>query len=145
MIRVSDLKQSLHFFCNILSFKEVRRSEYEKGRFTLVFLVAESDYGDVLKSNIPMIELTYNWPDENGNVESYDNGRNFGHLAYGVDNIYETCQKLIDKGVRINRPPKDGRMAFVKTPDGISLEILQMGDPLPLKEPWLSMNNFGEW
>ena len=135
MIRVQDLDKALHFFCDLLGLVEIRRREVPAGQFTLVFLGTEDSL------DVPMVELTYNW----GQQEPYTGGRNFGHLAYSVDNIYELCQKLMDAGVVINRPPKDGRMAFVRSPDGISIELLQHGDPLPLEEPWASMSNTGEW
>jgi len=133
MVRVSDLDDSLDFYCNKLGLKEVRRSEHEAGRFTLVFLAAEGDED-------AQIELTWNW-----DPEDYDEGRNFGHLAYAVDDIYATCQRLLDAGVTINRPPRDGRMAFVRSPDNISIELLQRGSPLPATEPWSSMENTGKW
>ncbi len=133
MVRVLDVDKSMHFFCDLLGFKEVRRYESEKGRFTLIYL--ESQPGD------PPVELTYNWDQE----EEYGGGRNFGHLAFEVDNIYETCQMLQDNGITILRPPRDGRMAFVKTPDGISLEFLQAGGALPIEEPWKSMPSTGSW
>lgn len=133
MVRVSDLEESLDFYCNKLGLKELRRKDNEKGRYTLVFLAAPGDED-------AQVELTYNW-----DPEEYKGGRNFGHLAYQVDDIYETCQRLMDKGVVINRPPRDGWMAFVKSPDGISIELLQKGDPLPKKEPWVSMENSGTW
>jgi len=140
MIRVGDLDAALDFFCDKLGFIELRRKESEKGRFTLVFLAAPHDAEQAEKNDAPTLELTYNWDDS-----AYDGGRNFGHLAYRVDNIYELCQALMDKGVTINRPPRDGHMAFIKSPDGISLELLQKGDNLPLQEPWLSMENNGSW
>lgn len=144
MIRVSDLDKTLHLFCHVLGFKEVRRHESEKGRFTLVFLCASGDeYNSQTKS--PVVELTYNWPSEKGEVENYTNGRNFGHLAYSVDNIYDVCEKLLHHKVQINRPPRDGRMAFFKTPDGISIELLQSGDALEPKLPWSEMSNIGDW
>lgn len=133
MVRVLDVEQSLNFFCNLLGFKEVRRYESEKGRFTLIYLEAQP--GD------PPIELTHNWDE----TEPYTGGRNFGHLAFEVDNIYDTCQKLQDNGITILRPPRDGRMAFVKTPDGISLEFLQAGEALEPAEPWASMPSTGSW
>lgn len=133
MVRVSDLDASLDFYCNKLGLKEVRRSEHEAGRFTLVFLAAEGDED-------AQIELTWNW-----DPEDYDEGRNFGHLAYAVDDLYATCQRLLDAGVTINRPPRDGRMAFVRSPDNISIELLQRGSPLPAAEPWASMANTGKW
>lgn len=140
MIRVSDLDAALDFFCDKLGFIEASRKESEKGQFTLVFLVAPHDKEKAEQTNAPMLELTYNWGDN-----QYDGGRNFGHLAYRVDNIYELCQHLMDKGVTINRPPRDGHMAFVKSPDGISLELLQKGESLPPQEPWASMENSGSW
>jgi lactoylglutathione lyase len=133
MVRISDIDESLDFYCNALGLKEVRRRDSEKGRFTLIFLRAPGDDSGEL-------ELTYNW-----DPEAYSGGRNFGHLAYRVDNIYETCQRLMDKGVTINRPPRDGHMAFVRSPDNISIELLQKGEPLPPQEPWASMDNTGTW
>jgi len=140
MIRASDLDATLAFFVDQLGLREVRRYDSEQGRFTLVFLAApgDADHAEVAQS--PLVEITYNW-----DPEDYDGGRNFGHLAYRVDNIYETCQKLYDAGVVINRPPRDGRMAFVKSPDGISIELLQEGEALPAQEPWVSMDNTGIW
>jgi len=140
MIRVSDLEKSLDFYCNKLGLVEVRRKESEKGRFTLVFLAAPQDVDKVKESTSPLVELTYNW-----DPEDYDGGRNFGHLAYRVDDIYETCERLKSGGVTINRPPRDGHMAFVRSPDNISIELLQKGDSLPPKEPWASMQNTGKW
>ncbi len=134
MVRVSDLDASLDFYCNKLGLVETRRKEIEAGRFTLIFLAPA---GDGIGSEL---ELTYNW-----DREEYGEGRNFGHLAYEVDNIYDLCQSLMDKGVIINRPPRDGRMAFVRSPDGISIELLQAGDALPAQEPWASMENTGHW
>lgn len=145
MIRVSDINQSLDFFCNKLGLIETKRYDNEKGRFTLVFLAAPDDFENAKINKSPLIELTYNWPDANGNIEKYDSGRNFGHLAFRVDNIYDFCQKLIDKGLTINRPPRDGYMAFIKSPDGISIELLQKGDALEICEPWQSMPNIGSW
>ncbi len=133
MVRVTDIDASIDFYCNKLGLKEVRRNDYPDGRFTLVFLAPEGQED-------AQVELTYNW-----DPEEYDSGRNFGHLAYSVENIYETCQRLMDGGVTINRPPRDGRMAFVRSPDNISIELLQKGDALPLQEPWTSMPNTGEW
>ncbi len=133
MVRVTDIDASLDFFCNKLGLTETRRKDNEAGRFTLIFLAAAENPDSE-------IELTYNW-----DPEEYAGGRNFGHLAFAVDNIYESCQRLMDGGVTINRPPRDGRMAFVRSPDGISVELLQKGDPLPLEEPWESMENSGEW
>ncbi len=140
MIRVRDLDESLDFYCNKLGLEEVRRYDNEQGRFTLVFLAAPEDVDRVKANEAPAVELTYNW-----DPEDYQGGRNFGHLAYGVDNVYETCQRLQDGGVTINRPPRDGRMAFVRSPDGISIELLQKGDSLPKAEPWASMENTGSW
>ncbi|MBN8521946.1 MAG: VOC family protein [Alphaproteobacteria bacterium] len=146
MIRIRDMAESLHFFCDLLGMKEVRRTENGAGRFTLIFLSADADFDRASgESKSPLLELTYNWPDENGKGEIYTGGRNFGHLAYRVTNIYETCARLKDAGVIINRPPRDGHMAFVKTPDGISLELLQDGAHLPPAEPWVSMPNTGTW
>ena len=142
MIRVSDPEATVKFF-ELLGLKEVRRFDNEKGRFTLIFLATEDDarIGDRRAE----VELTYNWPAEDGSVETYSGGRNFGHLAYRVDNIYETCQRLMDGGVTINRPPRDGKMAFIRSPDNISIELLQKGGALPPKEPWASMQNEGKW
>ena len=133
MVRVSDLDKSLDFYCNKLGLQEINRFENEKGRFTLVFLAAPGD-------KEAQVELTYNW-----DPEDYDEGRNFGHLAYAVDDIYEVCQRLMDGGVTINRPPHDGHMAFVRSPDNISIELLQKGDALAPAEPWTSMGNIGHW
>ena len=133
LVRVKSIDDSLDFYCNKLGLTEVNRYENEEGRFTLVFLAALGD-------EEAKVELTYNW-----DSEDYDEGRNFGHLAYAVDDIYETCQRLMDNGVTINRPPRDGRMAFVRSPDNISIELLQNGDALPTKEPWASMENTGKW
>lgn len=133
MVRVSDLDESLDFYCNKLGLREVRRKEVEQGRFTLVFLAAPGD-------DDAQIELTWNW-----DPEDYGEGRNFGHLAYAVDDIYAACQRLKDGGVTINRPPHDGRMAFVRSPDNISIELLQRGDALAPAEPWASMKNTGHW
>jgi lactoylglutathione lyase len=140
MIRASDLDATLEFFVDQLGLMEVRRYDSEQGRFTLVFLAAPGDADHAEAAQSPLVEITYNW-----DPEDYDGGRNFGHLAYRVDNIYETCQKLYDAGVVINRPPRDGRMAFVKSPDGISIELLQEGEALPAQEPWVSMDNTGTW
>ena len=133
MVRVSDIDRSLDFYCNKLGLKEVNRYESKEGRFTLVFLSAPDN-------ETAQVELTYNW-----DAENYDEGRNFGHLAYSVSDIYRTCQQLMDGGVVINRPPRDGRMAFVRSPDNISIELLQDGEALPIKEPWISMENIGKW
>ncbi len=140
MVRVRDLEESLDFYCNKLGLTEVRRYESEKGRFTLVFLSAPKDVEQAKASQAPLVELTYNW-----DPETYTGGRNFGHLAYRVDDIYQTCRRLMDAGVTINRPPRDGRMAFVRSPDDIFVELLQEGDSLPPREPWASMGNTGEW
>jgi lactoylglutathione lyase len=143
MIRVSDPEATVKFF-ELLGLNEVRRMESEKGRFTLIFLAAPEDEVAPGERASAEVELTYNWPPENGEAEHYSGGRNFGHLAYRVDNIYETCQRLMDAGVTINRPPRDGHMAFVRTPDNVSIELLQNGVLEPA-EPWLSMPNIGEW
>ena len=140
MVRVSDIDASLNFYCNLLGLQEVRRMDSEQGRFTLVFLAAPEDAETAQETKAPLVELTYNW-----DPEEYSGGRNFGHLAYQVDNIYDLCQRLQDGGVTINRPPRDGRMAFVRSPDGISIELLQAGDPLPPQESWASMGNTGSW
>lgn len=145
MVRVQDLDVSLDFYCNKLGLKEVSRKDHEAGRFTLVFLAADGDVNHAKDTRSPTVELTYNWPGENGNTEAYECGSNFGHLAYAVDNIYETCQKLQDAGVIINRPPRDGYMAFIKSPDGVSIELLQKGERLAPQEPWASMENTGTW
>ena len=140
MIRVGDLDASLDFFRDKLGLKEIRRTESEQGRFTLIFLTAPGDEARARADAAPMLELTYNWDEH-----AYSGGRNFGHLAYRVDDIYGTCQRLMDKGVVISRPPRDGRMAFVRSPDGISIELLQNGEALPPAEPWASMPNTGAW
>ena len=140
MIRVSDVDASLDFYCTKLGLIEFSRKDYEKGRFTLIFLCAPEDKNLAEQNRKPLIELTYNW-----DKEEYTGGRNFGHLAFRVDNIYEICQKLQDNGVVINRPPRDGHMAFIKSPDGISIELLQKGDSLEPQEPWSSMENTGSW
>jgi lactoylglutathione lyase len=145
MVRIQDIDKSLDFYCNKLGMIETNRIENEGGRFTLIFLAATADEATAKVSKAPLLELTYNWPDEDGKVEDYASGRNFGHLAYRVDNIYETCQQLMDAGVTINRPPRDGSMAFIKSPDGISIELLQKGDALAPAEPWSSMKNSGSW
>ena len=145
MIRVRDLDTSLDFWCDKMGLIEIRRSENDKGRFTLIFLAAPEDEANARAEKAPMVELTYNWPDESGETEAYSGGRNFGHLAYVVDDIYATCQKLMDAGVTINRPPRDGHMAFVKSPDGISIELLQKDGSKPAQEPWASMENTGSW
>ena len=140
MVRVTNIDNSLDFYCNKLGLIEVNRLENEKGRYTLIFLRAPGDEQQVKKNNGPMVELTYNW-----DPQEYSEGRNFGHLAYCVDNIYDTCQRLKDAGVVINRPPRDGRMAFIRSPDNISIELLQKGESLPKQEPWLSAPNIGNW
>jgi lactoylglutathione lyase len=140
MIRASDLDKTLSFFVDHLGLVEVRRYDSEQGRFTLVFLAAPGDVTDAESKQSPLVEITYNW-----DPQSYEGGRNFGHLAYRVDDIYATCQRLIEGGVTINRPPRDGRMAFVKSPDGISIELLQDGAALTIQEPWASMENIGSW
>jgi lactoylglutathione lyase len=140
MVRVADLDASLDFYCNKLGLVEVRRTDNEGGRYTLVFLAAPDDVERARDSKAPLVELTYNWDEHD-----YQGGRNFGHLAYRVDDIYATCQKLMDAGVTINRPPRDGYMAFVRSPDGISIELLQRGNAKPSQEPWASMPNTGSW
>lgn len=140
MIRVSDLEESLDFFCNKLGLVEHRRRQSETGRFTLVFLAAPEDANRATSEASPLVELTYNW-----DPEQYTGGRNFGHLAFETEDIYTLCQRLMDGGVIINRPPRDGRMAFVRSPDGISIELLQRGDALDPQEPWKSMENTGTW
>ena len=144
MIRVTDPDATVRFF-ELLGLREVRRMENPQGRFTLVFLAAPEDLNGPGERANAEVELTYNWPDEGEAGEAYKGGRNFGHLAYRVENIYETCRRLMDAGVTINRPPRDGHMAFVRTPDQISIELLQADAPLPPAEPWLSMPNTGEW
>lgn len=143
MLRMSNLEESLFFFTEKLGLKEVRRYENEKGRFTLIFLAANEDVKE--KVDAPLIELTYNWPNEDGLVEKLKDGRNFGHIAFSVENIYKTCEDLVEKGVIINRPLRDGYMAFVRSPDNISVEILQKGSALEPIEPWRSMSNVGFW
>lgn len=140
MVRVSDLQASLNFYCNQLGMREVKRKESEQGRFTLVFLAAPDDVERFDRDGAPALELTYNW-----DPEEYGEGRNFGHLAFAVEDIYATCQKLMDAGITINRPPRCGRMAFVRSPDNISIELLQKGEALPPAEPWKSMENTGHW
>jgi lactoylglutathione lyase len=140
MVRVADINKALHFYCNLLGLKEISRQENDKGRFTLVFLAAPGDEDLARERKGPMVELTFNWDPEN-----YTGGRNFGHLAYRVDDIYAACKRLMDGGVTINRPPRDGHMAFVRSPDGISIELLQRGPALPPEEPWTSMPNTGAW
>lgn len=140
MVRVTDVAQSLDFYCNKLGLVEIRRIDSEAGRFTLIFLAAPQDREAGENQRAPLLELTYNW-----DPESYQGGRNFGHLAFEVDDIYGLCQRLMDGGVTINRPPRDGHMAFIRSPDGISIELLQKGESLSAQEPWSSMENTGSW
>lgn len=140
MVRVANLEASLDFYCDKLGLVEIDRYDSESGRFTLVFLAAPGDLEQAREANRPCVEITWNW-----DPEEYTGGRNFGHLAYRVDDIYATCRRLMDAGVTINRPPRDGHMAFVRSPDGISIELLQRGESLPAREPWASMENTGEW
>ncbi|GBU19224.1 MULTISPECIES: VOC family protein [Methylobacterium] len=140
MVRVADLDRALDFYVGTFGLREMRRVDNEAGRFTLVFLAAPGDVARAEAERSPLVELTYNW-----DPETYTGGRNFGHLAYQVDDIYAFCQRLSERGVTINRPPRDGRMAFVKSPDGISIEILQKGEAKPKQEPWASMENTGTW
>lgn len=140
MVRIRDIDASLDFYCTKLGMVEIRRSESEKGRFTLIFLAAPSDTDKATAERAPLLELTYNW-----DAEDYGSARNFGHLAFEVDDIFATCQRLLDAGVTINRPPRDGYMAFIRSPDLISVELLQKGKPLRPAEPWLSMPNTGVW
>ena len=140
MVRISDVDQSLDFYCNKLGMREMHRHDNEPGRYTNIFLAAPQDEGSAKGEKAPLLELTYNW-----DPEEYGGGRNFGHLAFEVDNIYDTCRKLQQGGVTINRPPRDGNMAFVRSPDNISIEILQKGPALPKEEPWASMPNTGVW
>ena len=140
MVRVANIEESLDFYCRKLGLEEVRRVESQQGRFTLIFLAAPEDVDAGRERRAPLVELTYNW-----DPEAYSGGRNFGHLAYEVDDIYETCQRLMKNGVTINRPPREGRMAFVRSPDNISIELLQKGDAKPAQEPWVSMQNIGVW
>ncbi|WP_374275984.1 VOC family protein [Brevundimonas sp.] len=140
MVRVTDIDASLRFYCDLLGLEEVRRMDNEKGRFTLIFLAAPADKARSAAERSPEVELTYNW-----DPEAYDGGRNFGHLAYKVDDVYASCRRLMDGGVVISRPPRDGYMAFVRSPDGISIELLQEGEALAPAEPWASMPNTGAW
>ena len=140
MIRIKDIDESLKFFVDGLNLIETKRIENEAGRFTLIFLAARDDHETAYKYMAPLIELTYNW-----DPEEYNSGRNFGHLAYQVDDIYKTCEHLEKQGIDILRPPRDGYMAFIKSPDGISIELLQNGDPLEVAEPWSTMKNIGSW
>ena len=153
MLRITNIKESLDFYCGGLGLKELRRYENEEGRFTLIFLASHEDIDRAAAFDnetsfpigLPMIELTFNWPSKDLGAEPLEGGRNFGHIAYQVDNIYDTCERLLKWGVMISRPPRDGRMAFVKSPDNISVELLQKGKSLPIKTPWSKMGNFGEW
>lgn len=140
MVRVRKLEEALDFYCDKLGLVETRRMDNQAGRYTLVFLAAPGDLETARQNKAPLVELTYNWDEQ-----EYSVGRNFGHLAYRVNDIYKICQSLMDGGVTINRPPRDGHMAFVRSPDGISIELLQAGDPLPPREPWASMENTGSW
>jgi len=140
MVRITDIDASLDFYCNKLGMIETRRLDSDAGRYTLIFLAAPDDRQQAEAERAPLLELTYNW-----DPETYGEGRNFGHLAFEVDNIYDTCKALMDAGVTINRPPRDGRMAFVRSPDNVSLELLQKGEALPAAEPWSSMENTGHW
>ena len=135
MVRIENIVESLHFYCTVLGLKEIKRKESKEGKYTLIFLGAENSSNET-----GLLELTFNW-----DQEKYSGGRNFGHLAYSVKDIYKTCEKIQKSGITINRPPRDGRMAFIKSPDGISIELLQEGGALPLEEPWLSMKNVGSW
>ena len=135
MVRINNIEESLDFYCNKLGLKEIKRTKNEKGRYTLVFLGAENS-----DEKFGLLELTHNW-----DPEDYSGGRNFGHLAYSVNNIYETCDRLMKNGIIINRPPRDGHMAFIRSPDGISIEIIQEGESLEIKDPWKSMENVGNW
>lgn len=140
MVRVGDLNKSLDFYCNKLGLREISRMDDEPGRYTLVFLAAPADEQRAREDAAPLLELTWNWDED-----TYDGGRNFGHLAFRVDDIYATCQRLLAGNVVINRPPRDGRMAFIRSPDGISIELLQKGDALPVAKPWADMGNTGTW
>ena len=140
MVRVSNVDDALDFYCRKLGLEEVRRVESQQGRFTLIFLAAPEDVASGTEHKAPLVELTYNW-----DPEAYTGGRNFGHLAYEVDDIYALCDRLMKAGVTINRPPREGRMAFIRSPDNISIELLQKGDALPPQEPWVSMANTGVW
>lgn len=140
MVRVKNLDDSLDFYCNKLGLVQTRRIDYQEGRFSLVYLAAPQDKSRAEQEQSPELELTWNW-----DPEDYDGGRNFGHLAYEVDNIYQICQKLMEQGVTINRPPRDGWMAFIRSPDNISIELLQKGEKLDPQEPWVSMENIGTW
>lgn len=141
MIRVTNVEESLDFWCNKMGLVEIRRNDYPAGKFTLIFLAAPKDADNATANQSPELELTYNWEGD----EKLETGRSWGHLAYRVDNIYEVCQRLMDMGVTINRPPRDGRMAFVKSPDNVSIEFIQEGEALEKQEPWASMENEGSW
>lgn len=141
MVRVTNIEESLDFWCKKMGLVEIRRNDYPAGKFTLIFLAAPKDVDSATANQAPELELTYNW----GSEETLETGRSWGHLAYRVDDIYELCQRLMDAGVTINRPPRDGRMAFVKSPDNISVEFIQEGEALPPQEPWASMENTGSW
>ncbi len=145
MVRVTNVEAALDFYCGKVGLVEVRRYESETGRFTNIFLAAPNDVENATNTKAPLLELTYNWPSEDGTTETYTGGRNFGHLAYEVDDIYAYCAQLLASGVTINRPPRDGHMAFFKSPEGISIEVLQAGEALPPQEPWTSMKNEGTW
>lgn len=140
MLRVSNLDESLSFFCDVMGMREVKRHSSEQGRFTLVFLAAPGDEAQAQETQSPVLELTYNW-----DPEDYAGGRNFGHIAFEVDDIYATCRNIAERGIVINRPPRDGKMAFLRTPDNISIELLQKGEALAPQEPWVSAENFGAW
>lgn len=140
MLRVSNLDESLSFFCDVMGMREVKRHSSEQGRFTLVFLAAPGDEAQAQETQSPVLELTYNW-----DPEDYAGGRNFGHIAFEVDDIYATCRNIAERGIVINRPPRDGKMAFLRTPDNISIELLQKGEALAPQEPWASAENFGAW
>ncbi len=146
MVRVENLEESLDFYCNKLGLVEAHRYESEEGRFSLIYLCASEDLNRAMEDKAPLLELTYNWPDKDGNFERMPkSSRNWGHLAFEVEDIYETCQKLMDQGVVINRPPRDGYMAFLKSPDDISIELLQKGEKLEPASPWKEMENTGTW
>lgn len=145
MVRIHDLDAALAFYCDALGLVPISRQDHEKGRFTLVFLAAPADEAAAREKKAPMLELTWNWPDADGKAEQYTGGRNFGHLAFRVEDIYASCARLQSHGVLISRPPRDGHMAFVRSPDGISIELLQAGSALAPQEPWASMPNTGSW
>ena len=145
MIRTSNLVKTIDFYCDKLGLIETKRYDNSKGRFSLVFLCAPDDFKFGIVNNKPLIEITYNWPSEDGKIEVLKNGRNFGHIAFAVNDIYETCEKLMKKNIVINRPPRDGHMAFIKSPENISIELLQKGEPKEVMKPWSEMQNIGEW